>query len=73
MNLWPRSRKVVHGNKGTNQVCREGEVIGPMQRDVYVNQARLLPPGGTSRVSKCNVVFITKNAELPLGLLLYVY
>ena len=29
---------------------RHIKVIGPMQHDADVNQARLLPPGGASRV-----------------------
>ena len=33
---------------------RHIKVIGPMQHDADVNQARLLPPGGASRV--CDVL-----------------
>ena len=47
---------VVHQEAESGSRPRHIKVIGPMQHDADVNQARLLPPGGASRVSATLVI-----------------
>ena len=42
---------------------RHIKVIGPMQHDADVNQARLLPPGGASRVSANLVIRRSRHSR----------